>query len=50
MFLTIAIILAVLWLLGLIAFHITAWVIHLLIIVAIILFIVHLVRGRRTTV
>lgn len=50
MLLTIAIILAILWLLGFLAFHITAWAIHIVIIVAIILFIVHLVRGRRTTV
>jgi len=50
MLLTIAIILAILWLLGFLAFHITAGFIHILIVVAIILFIVHLVRGRRTTV
>lgn len=48
MLLTIAIILAILWLLGIIAFHITAWAIHIIIIVAIILVIVHFVRGRRT--
>ena len=50
MLLTIGIILAVLWLLGVVAFHITAWVIHLAIVVAIILVILHFVRGRRTSV
>jgi len=44
MLLTIAIILLVLWLLGLIAFHISAWFIHVLIVVAIIVAILHFVR------
>jgi hypothetical protein len=44
MLLTIAIILLVLWLLGLIAFHVTAWFIHVLIVVAIIVAILHFVR------
>ena len=46
MLLTIAIILLVLWLAGLVAFHVTAWFIHLLIVVAIIMFVLHFVRGR----
>lgn len=49
MLLTIGIILAVLWLLGVVAFHVTAWVIHLVIVVAIILVILHFVRSSRTT-
>jgi uncharacterized protein DUF5670 len=48
--LTIAIILLVLWLLGLVAFHVTAWFIHVLIVVAIIVFILHFVRGGRPAV
>jgi uncharacterized protein DUF5670 len=50
MLLTIAIILLVLWLLGLVAFHVTAWFIHVLIVVAIIVFILHFVRGGRPAV
>lgn len=50
MLLTIGIILAVLWLLGVVAFHVTAWVIHLVIVVAIILVILHFVQGRRASV
>jgi hypothetical protein len=46
MLLTIAIILAVLWLLGLVAFHVTAWTIHLVLLIAIIVAIFHFV-GRR---
>ena len=46
MLLTIGIILVVLWLLGLIAFHVTTGVIHLLLLVALIVIIVHFVRGR----
>ena len=47
MLLTIAIILLILWLLGFIAFHVTAWFIHVLIVIAIIVFILHFVRGPR---
>jgi hypothetical protein len=50
MLLTIAIILLVLWLLGLVAFHVTAWFIHVLIVVAIIVAILHFVQGGRTRV
>jgi hypothetical protein len=42
MILTIAAVLFVLWLLGFVAFHITAWVIHLLIVLAIVALIVHI--------
>jgi Family of unknown function (DUF5670) len=44
MLLTIAVILLVLWLLGLVAFHVTAWFIHVLIVVAIIVAILHFLR------
>jgi uncharacterized protein DUF5670 len=47
MLLTIAIILLILWLLGFIAFHVTAWFIHVLIVIAIIVAILHFVRGPR---
>jgi hypothetical protein len=44
MLLTIAIILLILWLLGFIAFHVTSWFIHVLIVIAVIVFILHFVR------
>jgi hypothetical protein len=47
MFLTIAIILAILWALGLFAFHVTSGLIHILLIIAIIAVIWHFVAGRR---
>ena len=42
----IAIVLLVLWLLGFFAFHVTAGFIHILLIVAVVLVILHFVRGR----
>jgi len=47
MLLTIAIILLVLWALGFIAFHVTSYFIHVLIVIAIIVAILHFVRGGR---
>jgi hypothetical protein len=47
MFLTIAIILFILWALGVFAFHVTAWFIHVVLIIAIIAIIWHFVAGRR---
>jgi len=47
MLLTIAAILLVLWLLGVVIFKVSAGVIHLLIVVAIIVAAVHFFRGRR---
>jgi len=45
--LIVAAVLAVLWLLGVVAFHITAFAIHLLLIIAVIVVIAHFVtRGR----
>lgn len=46
MLLALAVILLIAWLLGLVAFHVTAWFIHVLIVVAIIVAILHFVRGR----
>jgi hypothetical protein len=50
MLLTIAIILFVAWVLGFFAFHVTAGFIHLLIVLAVIAFVVHLLTGRRSVV
>jgi hypothetical protein len=47
MLLTIALILFVLWLLGVVVFKVTAGVIHLLLVLAIIVGLVQLFRGRR---
>jgi len=47
MLLTIAIVLLVLWALGFFAFHVAGGLIHLVLVVAIIVGLVHLFRGRR---
>jgi hypothetical protein len=47
MLLTIAVILLVLWALGFFAFHVTSSFIHLVLIIAIIVGLVHLFQGRR---
>ena len=47
MLLTIAAILFVLWILGFGVFHVAGGLIHLLIVLAVIVFIVHLIQGRR---
>jgi hypothetical protein len=47
MLLTIALILFVLWALGLFAFHVGGGLIHLLLVVAVIVIVLHLFRGRR---
>jgi hypothetical protein len=39
-------ILVVLWLLGFLAFHVAGGLIHLLLVVAVIVLVVHLIRGR----
>ena len=48
MFLTLFIILLVAWILGFTLFHVTNFLIHILLIVAIISLIMHFVRPRRT--
>ena len=45
---TIAIILVVLWLLGFFAFHVAGGLIHLLLVSAVVMIILHFVTGRRT--
>jgi hypothetical protein len=49
MLLTIAAVLAILWLLGFTAFNVTAGALHILIVVAVIVAIVHFVQGRGRT-
>jgi hypothetical protein len=46
MFLTLFVVLLVLWLLGFFAFHVAGGLIHILLIVAVIALLVHLFRGR----
>lgn len=48
MWVGLAVLLAVLWLLGVFAFHVTAGLIHLLLVLAVIAIIVHFIRGRGT--
>jgi hypothetical protein len=49
MFLAIAAVLVVLWLLGFLVFHIAGALIHILIILAVISIVWHFVAGRRRT-
>jgi hypothetical protein len=49
MLMTIALILFVLWLLGVVAFHIASGLIHLVLIVALVVFLYDLFTGRRRT-
>lgn len=46
MFMTLFVILLVMWLLGLFAFHVAGGLIHLLLIIAVISLIMHFFRGR----
>lgn len=48
MLMTLALVLLVLWALGIFAFKVTAGVIHILLIAAIVVGLVQLFRGRRT--
>ena len=48
MLLTIALILFVLWALGFFAFHVAGGLIHLLLIIAVIVVVLHLVRGAKS--
>lgn len=47
MLLTIALVLFVLWALGVFAFKVTAGLIHIVLVIALIVGLVHLFRGRR---
>jgi hypothetical protein len=48
MFGMIAAVLVVLWLLGFLAFHVAGGLIHLLLVVAVIMVVIHFISGRRT--
>lgn len=43
---TIAIVLIILWLLGVVAFHVVSGFIHVLLVVAIIMILIRLIRGK----
>ncbi len=47
MLLIIGLILLVLWALGLFAFHVGGGLIHILLVIAVIVVVVHLIQGRR---
>ena len=47
---TVAIVLLVLWALGLFAFHVSTSFVHVLVVLAIIAIVLHLVRGNRLAV
>lgn len=49
MWIGIALVLAVLWVLGFFAFHVAGGLIHILVILAIFALVVHFVTGRRVT-
>jgi hypothetical protein len=49
MLLTVAIVLFVLWALGLFAFHVTTSLVHVLVVLAVIAIVMHFVRGSRLT-
>jgi hypothetical protein len=46
MFLTLFVVLLIMWLMGFFAFHVAGGLIHLLLIVAVISLVMHLFRGR----
>jgi len=46
----IAAVLIVLWLLGFFAFHVSAGVVHVLLIIGIVMLILHFLRGRAATI
>ena len=43
----IAAVLVILWLLGFLAFHITSGLIHILLVIALVMIVLHFVTGRR---
>ncbi len=47
MFLILALVLVILWAGGFFAFHIAGGLIHLLIVLAVIMVVIHLIQGRR---
>jgi hypothetical protein len=49
MFATIAAVLIVLWLLGLLAFHVSSGLLHILLVVGIVMLLLHFFRGKAAT-
>jgi hypothetical protein len=47
---TIFVVLLVLWLVGLIGFHVVGWYIHILLVVALVVLLIQLIGGRRSVV
>jgi hypothetical protein len=47
MLITVAVVLLILWALGLIAFHVSSGLIHILLVIALIVIVVRLIQGRR---
>ncbi|MDO8557853.1 MAG: lmo0937 family membrane protein [bacterium] len=47
MLLTIGIVLIVLWLVGFIGFHVVGWFIHVLLVIAVIVILTRIIRGKR---
>jgi cell division protein FtsW (lipid II flippase) len=45
---TIFVVLLVLWLVGFIGFHVVAWYIHVLLLIALVVLLIQLIGGRRT--
>jgi hypothetical protein len=43
-----AVVFLILWLLGVVAFHVTSAVLHLLLLVALVMLVLHFVRGNRS--
>lgn len=46
MLVTIGVILLALWLLGFVGFHVVGWFIHVLLVIAIIMFLIRIIQGR----
>ena len=44
----IAVVLVVLWLLGFLAFHVAGGLIHILLVIAVVMLVLHFVMGRKT--
>jgi hypothetical protein len=47
---TIFVVLLVLWLVGLIGFHVVGWYIHILLVLALVVLLIQLIGGRRSVV
>ncbi len=45
----IGVVLLVAWLLGFVVFHVSSALIHIVLVVAVIMFVMHLVKGRNST-